>query len=64
MFLPNVPGATFIPGAMSIPESRVSARIVRICTWHQKVRHVMHKGLGDLKKVIACQPEKGALPQP
>ena len=23
MFLPNVPGATFIPGAMSIPESRV-----------------------------------------
>ena len=24
MFLPNVPGATFIPGATSIPESRVS----------------------------------------
>ena len=23
MFLPNVPGATFIPGATSIPESRV-----------------------------------------
>ena len=25
MFLPNVPGATFIPGATSIPESRVGA---------------------------------------
>ena len=24
MFLPNVPGATFIPGATSIPESRVT----------------------------------------
>ena len=23
MFLPNVPGVTFIPGTMSIPESRV-----------------------------------------
>ena len=23
MFLPNVPGATFIPGALSIPESKV-----------------------------------------
>ena len=25
MFLPNVPGARFIPGYTSIPESRVSA---------------------------------------
>ena len=24
MFLPNVPGATFIPGAMFSPESRVA----------------------------------------
>ena len=26
MFLPNVPGATFIPGATSIPESRVQVK--------------------------------------
>ena len=26
MFLPNVPGATFIPGATSIPESRVCTK--------------------------------------
>ena len=24
IFMPNVPGATFIPGATSIPESRVN----------------------------------------
>ena len=26
MFLPNIPGGTFIPGATSIPESRVSLK--------------------------------------
>jgi hypothetical protein len=32
MFLPNVPGATFIQGVMSIPESRVERSVLKILT--------------------------------
>ena len=32
MFLPNVLGATFIPGAMCIPESRVGVKIKCDCS--------------------------------
>ena len=33
MFLPNVPGATFIPGALSIPESRVVIFLTKPSNW-------------------------------
>ena len=38
MFLPNVPGAMFIPGAMSIPESRVNPSIFHIELRKSKLR--------------------------
>ena len=36
MFFPNVPGATFIPGAMSIPESRVLNKKARFMYKNEK----------------------------
>ena len=42
MFLPDVPGATLIPGASSIPESRVVIFLTKPSNWLKKINKRRH----------------------
>ena len=56
MFLPNVPGATLIPGSMSIPESRVNTNL----TFQSKPSSSTHQD-EPLQKKISSDVDKEKL---